>query len=105
MSDVQNHYYDVLDQIKSDLSSKIITRDEYHKKLMLLAYELALKGFDQDAFYMFMEIEPDYFTAQSIKDMDTDSMFHRKCIFLFELFKYLSYIDWAVDATQKGGTA
>lgn len=105
MSDVQKHYYDILDEIRSDFSSNKISRDEYHKRLLVLSYELALKGFDQDSFYMFMEIDSDYFTAQSINDMNKDEMFHRKCIFLFELFKYLNYIDWAVDATQKEALA
>jgi hypothetical protein len=105
MSDVQKHYYDILDQIRTDLSCSKITKDEYHKKLLILSYELALKGFDQDSFYMFLEISSDYFTAQSAADMAEDEMFHRKCIFVYELYKYLNYIDWSVDATQKGATA
>lgn len=105
MSDVQKHYYDILDQIRSDLSCNKISKDEFHKKLLTMSYELALKGFDQDSFYMFMEVDSEYFTAQSSIDMTTDEMFHRKCIFLFELYKYLNYIDWAVDATQKEALA
>lgn len=105
MSDVQKHYFDIFDQIRSDLDSCVITEQEFNRKVLNLSYELALKGFDQDALILFLETDVGYFDKEFVEHLNLDEMFHRKCIFLYELFKYLNYIDWPVDATQKEALA
>jgi hypothetical protein len=105
MSDVQKHFFEIFEQITSDLGCNKISKREFNKKVLTLSYDAALRGFEQDSLLFFLEIDESYFNKDFIQDADTDESLHRKCIFLYELYKYLDYIDWNVEATQKEALA
>lgn len=105
MSDQHEQFEEIFLQIRSDFESRVITKAEYNKKVFNLSYEAALKGLDQESILLFLELDSDYFDTDFIAHARSDEIFHRKGVFLFELYNYLEYIDWPVTATQPGAKA
>lgn len=96
----EKHFNDVLEDLELDLKSGTITYNVFCKKVVNLAYDCALQGFSTDAFYMMINLDPEYFKSQCIKDFDEDKDYFNKGVFLFEIFKYNNWVEEYIEITQ-----
>jgi hypothetical protein len=82
------HLTDLIVDLEQQLYSDKILSIDYDRRMLRIAYELALLGYPDDALLTFIGISSDYFRKYGLNDLLDSEEFSQKMEFLAVVFDY-----------------
>lgn len=86
------HLMSLIRDLDNKLIKKIISKAEYSKSMITIAYEYSMLGLSDNAILTFINITENYFKSDGIKDLENDPDLYQKCSFLLTIFDFLGII-------------